>query len=498
MSIDANPILILLISRDPECLSSQSVYRNVNWKVEIADSGWQALERVQMKDGPDLILLDLGENPADGLHTLRWLRRVRPAIPIILLSRLENGLQKTEALRLGAKDYLLMPVGREDVASVIDKHTHVGWQSPSFDVSADSIEEVGNEMFFVSASPAGRDLRTQCNLLAQVDAPVLLVGESDSGKQIAARLIHRLSVRSGLQFLKVNCSALPVDILEGELFGYEHGAGSTSANAVPGKFELCQKGTIYLDEITELPLRLQEKLVRMLQEKSFTRAGGDSRVEADLRVLAATHANIEQALAEGKLREDLYFRLSAFSVYVPPLKDRREDIPVLLGTFMNRLSRHYELTPRAFTPALLEACQRYSWPGNLRELESFVKRYLVVGDEQLALTELEKKFEVASRPEIAPVRLELVSTSSHHVLEAENSGSGLKSLVQSAKGETERNAIATALERTHWNRKAAARLLQVSYRTLLYKIQQYHLIPPQNYLSEVIPGQALKSSGHGG
>jgi DNA-binding NtrC family response regulator len=491
------PALVLLVSRDPSALFPRwTIGLDSPWQLEVADSGWQALERVQSHDGPDLILLDLGENAADGLHTLRWLRRVRPDIPILLLSQSEDALQRMEALRLGAKDYLVKPLREADLQRVIDRHIDSPVRGARFEISSESIEQVADDMFFVSASPAMRELRAQAELLAQIDAPLLVVGQKDSGKHIAARLIHKLSVRSGFQFLKVHCSALPADLLEAELFGKDRAVVAGVSRTIPGKFDLCEKGTVYFDEITELPPRLQEKLVRLLQDKSFSRVGGDDRVRADFRIVAATQANVEQALAEGKLREDLYFRLSAFSVYVPPLRQRKEDISLLLGHLMNRLSQHYVLPARAFSPQVLQACQRYSWPGNLKELENFVKRFLVVGDEELALTELARKSEVIAEPRSGPTTLELVPEVASQTPEPEEFTFGLKSLVQTIKGEAERNAIATALEQTHWNRKAASRVLQVSYRTLLYKIQQYHLTPPPSYLSEAFPGQGVKSNGH--
>jgi two-component system response regulator AtoC len=488
-------VLVLLVSRDPSALSPRLSGEGNPWQLEIADSGWQALERVQSNDSPGLILLDLGENAADGLHTLRWLRRVRPDIPIVLLSRAEDTLQKTEALRLGAKDYLVKPLREADLQAVLQRHIDQPQKSAEFAVSSENIEQVADGMVFVSASPAMRELRAQADLLAQTDAPLLMVGQTDSGKEVAARLIHKLSVRSGFQFLKVNCSALPADLLESELFGKDRAVVAGQPRALPGKFDLCQKGTVYFDEITALPLPLQEKLVRLLHDKAFSRVGGDTRVESDFRVIAATQSNIEEALAEGRLREDLYFRLSAFTVYVPPLKQRREDISLLLTHFMNQLSRHYDMPVRSFSPAVLDACQRCSWPGNLKELEHFAKRFLVVGDEELALTELERKSANVSELHSVPAKLERVSVPSNPSLELKESSSGLKSLVQSVKGETERNAIATALEQTHWNRKAASKVLQVSYRTLLYKIQHYHLTPPTGYLSAVLAGQGIKSNG---
>ena len=400
--------LVLLVSRDLSALLPRWNGDEIPCQLEIVDSGWQALERVQSENTPNLILLDLGENAADGLHTLRWLRRVRPDIPIVLLSRLEDPLQRTEALRLGAKDYLIKPLQKGDLRAVIERNIDDPRSDSEFGVSSENIEQVGDDMVFVSASPAMRQLRAQADLLSQTDAPLLMVGERDSGKQVAARLIHNLSVRSGFQFLKVNCSALSEDLLDSELFGRDRAVVSGPSRSVPGKLDLCQKGTVYFDEITALPVRLQEKLVRLLQDKAFSRTGGETRLESDLRVIAGTQANVEEALADGTLREDLYFRLSAFTVYVPPLKNRRQDIPLLLIQIMNQLSRHYDLPARTFPAAVLSACLRYSWPGNVKELENFAKRYLVVGDDELAVTELERKASNVVEPNPLPAKLEVV------------------------------------------------------------------------------------------
>lgn len=234
--------------------------------------------------------------------------------------------------------------------------------------------------------------------------------------------------------------------------------------------------------------------MRILQEKHFFRVGGETLVESHVRVMAASDANLEQALASGRLREDFYYRLSAFSVYVPPLQRRREDIPLLLGHFMNRLARHYDLPPRSFSGAVMRACTAYAWPGNLNELESFVKRYLVIGDEELAVKELERRAE-APAANYASAEMKIVARPQPEEIESEGAGSGLKSLVRTIKGETERNAIVATLEQTQWNRKAAARLLKVSYRTLLYKIQQYRLTPPSSYLEGMTPGTGAKSDG---
>jgi two-component system, NtrC family, response regulator AtoC len=486
---------ILVVSREPSVLTLLEVVAEANcWRVESAFSRWEALERVQSETAPGLVLLDLVQSDADGLHTLHWLRRIRPDLPVVVLSHSENGSQRAEAIRLGAQDYLPRPFGEQHLQMAIGRHLTQGSGDPDIGIGSENIEQVGEDMFLVAASPAMRHLRAQAELLSQVDAPVLILGERDSGKQIVARLLHKLSIRSDFQFLKISCTALPGDLLETELFGQDRRVVAGTSRTTPGKFEICEKGTVFLDEISEMPASVQTKLVHILQDKHFFRVGGDTRVPADVRLLAASHTKIEHLLAEGKLREDLYYRLSAFSIYVPPLRKRKEDIPLLLGHYMNRLAKHYDIPARTFSSAVLHACQAYGWPGNLKELESFVKRYLVVGDEELSLKELERKLAGNGDSERPGTRLELVRDAEPEA-DSRVSASSLKSLVQSVKGEAEKHAIAGALGQTHWNRKAAARLLRVSYRTLLYKIQQYNLAPPSTYLPEMVPG--IKSNGHG-
>jgi two-component system, NtrC family, response regulator AtoC len=455
------------------------------WQLESAASGWEALDRVHAGPGPDLVLLDLITGDGDGLPTLRWLRRVRPDLPVLILAGADEPEHRAEAIRLGAQEFLLEPLPPARLESAIRRalfHCSNGTECEvvSDEIEADEIEQMGESMFFVAASPTMRKLRAQAELLAQSSKSVLISGESGSGKNLAARLIHKLSVRSAFRFIKLNCAAMPGDVLESELFG----AATRNGRSKSSKLELCQRGTLFLDEITEMPLGVQTKLLHALQDGYFVRAGGDIRIEMDVRILAATQVNIERAIADRKLREDLYYRLSAFTVHVPALRQRKEEIPLLLGHFMNRLARRYSLPARIFSPAALEACQRHSWPGNLRELEKFVKRYLVMGDGRPDARTLDRDSDMAfwnsylpsedadrfhDRPRLQP--------------EPASGVSSLKSLVQSVKGEAERNAIATALDQVRWNRKAAAQLLKVSYRTLLYKIEQYHMSPPATSFS---------------
>ncbi len=450
---------ILLVDDEPGMLRYIRTLLEVDdHKVETASTGEEAVERVQKGLQPDLVLLDLLMPGIDGLQTLEQLRKMKPGMKVVMLSCVSDTRKVVQAMRLGATDYLTKPFQKAELDAVI---TQCLGGANSQAVSGE-VEELCDDVFFVAASPAMKKIRSQAALVANVDIPVLLLGESGTGKEVLARLIHKLSPRAHRTFLKVNCAAVPADLLESELFGYEAGAFTGATHAKPGKFELCNKGTILLDEIGEMPPLLQAKLLHVLQDQQFSRLGSRSVVKVDVRILAATNINIPEALATKRLREDLYYRLNAFTLSLPPLRERKEEIPILLKHFMSRMSELYARPPLPLSQNLLEACQHHPWPGNLRELSNFVKRYLVLGDEGLAVAELEPKPDggggLNSDPGRAP---------------GNESIGGLKSLARSAKDEAEAEAIARALNETNWNRKQAAALLKISYKALLYKIRQY-------------------------
>jgi DNA-binding NtrC family response regulator len=448
------------------------------WELESASSGWGAIERVQAGITPDLLLLDVAPNDSDGLHFLRWLRRLRPELPILALCHSDDPFTQQEALRLGARECLSKPLREKELEEAIYRQVvrqSAGDAVTDLELTGTDIKEIEGNRFFVAASHAMRKLRAQLGLLAEIDAPVLILGEKGSGKETAARLLHQLSVRSGFKFAKVNCAALPSDLLDQELFGFERGdAGPLQAKR--GLLELCDKGTILLDEIGEMPLSLQSKLMQVMQGRRFPRPGSGASVGVDVRILASSAEALESAVADNKLREDLYHRLSTYTVRVPSMRERREELPLLLHQFMQSLARQYALAPRPLSPAVLEVCQAHHWPGNLRELESFVKRLLLAaGPQPGSITEEPQS--IAAR--VTPLTREQTSVLGHFDAERNSSRlESLKSLVQTVKLEAERNAIASALEQTGWNRKAAARLLKVSYRTLLYKIEQYRMRAP--------------------
>src|ERR1700719_1121993 len=451
---------ILLVDDEPAMLRYIRTLLEVDdYKVETASTGEEALMRVDKGMEPDLVLLDVLMPGIDGLETLEQLRQKRPGVKVVMLSCVADTKKVVQAMRLGAHDYLTKPFQKAELDAVIDQCLGQGKTPPGGEV-----EELADDVFFIAASPAMRKIRSQAALVANVDIPVLLLGESGTGKEVLARLIHKLSPRAHRTFLKVNCAAVPADLLESELFGYEAGAFTGATHAKPGKFELCNKGTILLDEIGEMPPLLQAKLLHVLQDQTFSRLGSRTVVKVDVRILAATNINIPEALANKRLREDLYYRLNAFTLSLPPLRDRKEEIPILLKHFMSRMSESYARAPLPLSGPLMEACLRHSWPGNLRELSNFIKRYLVLGDETLAASELQP------RPDGGGAA---VNDGAPRSSSAGNSAGGLKSLSRNAKDEAEAEAIARALEETNWNRKQAAALLKISYKAVLYKIRQY-------------------------
>jgi transcriptional regulator with PAS, ATPase and Fis domain len=303
--------------------------------------------------------------------------------------------------------------------------------------------------------------------VAPTDATVLVSGESGVGKELVARTVHQESPRRSHPFIKVNCAALPKDLLESELFGYERGAFTGAHRSKPGKFELANAGTIFLDEIGEMPLPLQAKLLHVLQDREFSRLGSRQDVRVDVRVIAATNRDLALLADCGRFREDLFYRLNVVSVHLPVLRDRREEIPVLVDHFLDRYSRQY-LRPRcALSPATMELFLSYAWPGNIRELENTVKRIVLMGTEDWVRTAQALQGAAPSSFHAAIAAALPVATP----LEGDDRPS-LKEIARMAALQAERGALKQALDRARWNRREAARQLKVSYRTLRRKIEQ--------------------------
>jgi transcriptional regulator with PAS, ATPase and Fis domain len=318
--------------------------------------------------------------------------------------------------------------------------------------------------YFLAGCPAMKKIYSTLRLLAPVDVPVLILGESGVGKDIVANLLHKHSMRAQESYVSVNCAAIPSELLESELFGYEIGAFTGAAKSKPGQFEMAHRGTLLLDEIGEMSAQMQAKLLHVLQDGRFSRLGSRASTEVDVRIMAATNVDIEEAIADSSIREDLYYRISAFTLVIPPLRERRDEIPLLVEEMLRRHGANLRQQPAHISPSLLEAMQEYDWPGNLRELSNFVIRILILQDQDAILADLSAKMRARSG-----------RTTSSRGPAHEPELDGMRKIVRTCKDQTESRLIQDALEAAGWNRRHAAARLQISYRGLLYKIQQYQL-----------------------
>jgi two-component system, NtrC family, response regulator AtoC len=465
---------ILVVDDEPSMLLyTKTLLETADYQVETASTGIEAIQKVKSRP-PDLMLLDICMPNMSGLQIIQACRDLVPDQRIVMVTCSTDTGTVVRAMRLGALDYMTKPIYKAELDAVIKRCL-----SPIIEDEAavprlhftatteqEHIDHIDQDLFFLAANAKMKQIRAQAAILARVDVPILLLGESGVGKEVLARLIHNLSPRANKPFIKVNCAALPVDLLESELFGYEAGAFTGASRAKPGKFELANQGTLLLDELGEMHPTLQAKLLHVLQDGQYSRLGGRTSLTADVRVLAATNVDIQKAITQKTFREDLYYRLNAFTIEIPPLRERPEEIPLLLKHYLERFTKKYAHSTVRQSDRINDACLRYHWPGNLRELGNFAKRYAVLQDEALAISELQNKCRCCELPDL--VRQD-----------GDGNLAGLKSLVRISRDEIELKAIESALQATHWNRKLAARRLNISYKALLNKVKQYRLTPPQ-------------------
>jgi two-component system response regulator AtoC len=368
---------------------------------------------------------------------------------------------------------LTMPLLRQDIEKLTTRPSGdtTVLAGPMVNLSAKvpqyHMEELDSNRFFIAASPTMMQLYRDIRVLAPVDIPVLILGESGVGKEIVAMLLHKYHANSEKKLFNINCAALPTELLESELFGYEAGAFTGATKSKPGMFELANKGTLLLDEIGEMSPQMQAKLLHVVQDGSFCRLGARSSSRVDVRVLAATNINMQNAIAEKRFREDLYYRLNTLTITVPPLRERREEIPLLMEQMFHRGALELR-QPFIFSDRIIEAAQEYHWPGNLRELRNFVTRTLILQDEESAYNDLRTKTrtKVTASTEDTPVEV---------AINRLPPAIGMKGAVNEVKNETEIRMLQDALSASGWNRRRAAVNLNISYRTLLYKIQQHRL-----------------------
>jgi two-component system response regulator AtoC len=429
------------------------------YDVLLADSGEEALRHLAEGKPPvSLAVLDVMMPGTDGIETLKEIRRLYGDLPVILVSSVSSWPFIMDALAGAPAAFLEKPISHTELIRAIENLLH--------DTAKNSAAEAAP-----STSPASdRPPRAQNpqmieieGLLRQVglsDVPVLLQGETGVGKEVLAKQLHSHSTRAKNQFLKLNCAALPAELVESELFGYERGAFTGAFRDRPGKFEMARGGTILLDEIGDMDVRLQAKLLQVLQDSEFQRLGSTETVHVDVRVMAATHRDLRKAIREGTFREDLYYRLNVISICVPPIRERKDEIAWLADYFLKKHATAVMPAP-SMTPALQEAMLAYDWPGNVRELENMMRKFLVLRQPKIIIDELRSLATTQDRfdrPQDAS--------------EAPSTGGSILQRLQQSKQKEEVEAILAALTTAHWNRKRAARLLNLDYKAFLYRMKK--------------------------
>jgi len=438
------------------------------YDVDTAEDGRCALALLDGGAAPDVIILDVMMPGIDGIETLRRIRDRHGSVPVIMLSVVGTASTIVEAMQLGASDYINKPFEEEELQVTLDKVLEQKSLQRQRQILSEELQRYRDGVVWASAPM--QEIRTILEQVGETNVTVLIQGESGVGKEIIARTAHSVSNRSEHPFVKVNCAALPEDLLESELFGYEKGAFTGAVHRKTGKFEHAHKGTIFLDEIGEMSAPLQAKLLQVLQDHEFTRLGGNAEVKVDLRVVCATNRNLDEMVAEGAFRADLFFRLNVVNVTIPPLRERCEEIPILIESFLHRYSALYDKPVPAIGADLMDAFRRYAFPGNVRELENLIKRVIVLESDRPVLNEMLER--ERGKPTGYSALAEFIAHSERTAGEIP-----LREVGRRAAQEAEREAIGQMLRFTDWNRKQAAGLLGISYKTLLQKIRGCGLEP---------------------
>jgi len=477
------------------------------YEISTFERGQELLRALERGATPDIVLLDVLMPGMDGLETLRASRALHPDLQVIMLSGTQVPATIVDAVRLGALDYVIKPTDAEGVGEAALESTirsaieKISLTREVVRLRAQVGDETDGGQACWSADPAMRPVLTTIDRVADSDVSVLISGESGVGKEVIARELHRRSSRRAQGFVKVSCAALPSELLESELFGHERGAFTGAQASRIGKFEFAHMGTIMLDEIGEMPLVLQAKLLHVLQDREFTRLGSNRPIAVDVRVIAATNRDLAQMIRTGQFREDLYYRLQVIEIRVPPLRERRGEILPLVEFFLVKYAARYGRRVTKPSPTLREALVNYAWPGNVRELENVIKRFVILDDEALLLEEITRPLATPLTPlgltEVAangdgPFAGAVGAGAGDSVTPGLRPGAGAGSIASAATApppptllevarraaqEAERDAIERALERFRWNRKRAAEHLGVSYKTLLNKMKECGISP---------------------
>lgn len=448
-----------------------------NFEVTRAGSADEAIRLLPVID-PGLAVVDLSVPGMAGVAGLERMKQLKPELAVIVLSANNNPELVFRASKF-AEDYLARPFEPRElenrITKVLEKHR----------VAAEVIqlrEQVRRHDFSVlfGASPKMEDVKLTIEQVADTNATVLIRGESGTGKEVVARMIYAHSGRQEKPFIKVNCAAIPHELLESELFGYEPGAFTGANRQKLGKFELASEGTIFLDEISEMHPALQAKLLHVLQDGEFSRLGGKRDIAVDVRVLAATNKPLERAVEQRAFREDLFYRLNVVTIHIPPLRERSEEIPLFMEFFLHKYSEYYGKQQAPFSEYAIQRMLEYSWPGNIRELENMVKRYVIVGNEPQIIRELSTHKPIlnsyAETDEAHAKLVEAPATAATRPIghEAGTHDDDMPTLIEIGRRAAmlaEQEAIERVLNQTHWNRRQAAKILKISYKALLNKLK---------------------------
>ena len=455
--MDENPRILVVDDDDSHRIMLRAVLSEDGYAITEAADGTEAVRAVE-KDAFDVVLLDIRMTVMDGIEALTEIRKISPLVPVLIMTAFASVKTAVEALKAGAFDYLTKPLDIEELKILIEKaleHYHLRAENLVLK------ERLGDRFDFsriIGRSPKMKSLLDTLAMVAPTDATVLIMGESGTGKEVAANAIHHNSPRAGQPFVKVSCAALPETLLESELFGHEKGAFTGAVSRREGRFQLAHRGTIFLDEIGEMSPALQAKLLRVLQEKEFEPLGSDRTAKVDIRVIAATNRDLEKDVREGRFREDLYYRLNVVPIVMPPLRERREDIPLLAEYFLALCREKNRKAVKEISGKAIDALVRYDWPGNIRELENSIERAVIMAREDVIGT-------ADFPPQIRKLSME-----------EEKDGFGIPDGVSLA--EMERALIIKTLAETGGNRTRAAEILGINRRTLQNKLKEYRLGTP--------------------
>jgi nitrogen regulation protein NR(I) len=450
--------------------------------VKTASSGEAALPLARSHEF-DLIIMDVRLPGMDGLKTFKAIREIEPLLPVIIMTAFGTTETAIEATKMGAFDYILKPFNIPEMLALIEKAVEAGRFMRSR-VELDPVPEADSGEAIIGRSRAMQEVYKAIGRTASTDATVLIRGESGTGKELVARALYQYSARSNKPFLVINCVAIPETLLESELFGYEKGAFTGAATRRVGRIEQADGGTVFLDEIGDMPFAIQAKILRLLQERSIERLGGLEPIPVDVRIIAATNHNLEAALSDGKFREDLYYRLKVVTISLPPLRDRKGDIPLLCEFFTRRYSKKMNVPDPGITSQALDMLCGYSWPGNVRELANAVQKALIfnrggpVSQEDIArVSEIvpDRKAEKLELPEDA-IRAWVRNLLSSQESDFNN--------FDSAMEQFSTMLITEALNMSGGNRSRAAKLLGLSRPTLLAKIEKYRIRFETSAISE--------------